>query len=177
MPASGGICERGLRGRVYGRCRSLFVVCSSIEAFLSSAAVLLCYYAFRTPGHTLYLEITRRKNWRSGTRDLYPERLCDVQAMVHFLMNRFRGAAHRADASVFEESTLIANPISGCENAGLEYASRSQHKCNDQGERRHISGESACQPAPPWPGAQRVQLALKPDHSLLRGLGIKRRPQ
>ena len=41
-------------------------------------------------------------------------------------------------ASVFEEKTFIVDPISGCENAGQEYASRRQHKCNDQGERRHI---------------------------------------
>ena len=46
----------------------------------------------------------------------------------------FRGGR----ASVFEENTFIVNPISGCENAGQEHASRRQHKCNDQGERRHV---------------------------------------
>ena len=96
MPAPGGICERGLYGRVYGRCRSLFVVCGSIEAFLSRAAVSLCCHAFRAPGHKFYLEIATQKNWRSGTRDLDPERLCGVQAMVHFLTNRFRDVDVRA---------------------------------------------------------------------------------
>ena len=40
-----------------------------------------------------------------------------------------------------------------------------------------ISGESTYQPAPPWARLQSLQLALKPDHSLLGGLGIKCRPQ
>ena len=40
-----------------------------------------------------------------------------------------------------------------------------------------ISGESAYQPAPPWARLHRRQLALKTNHSLLGGLGIKRRPQ
>jgi hypothetical protein len=97
MPAPGGICERGLCGRVYGRCRSLFVVCSSIEAFLSRAAVSLCCHPFRATGHKFYFEIATQKNWRSGTRDLDPERLCGVQAMLHFLTNRFRDVDVRAD--------------------------------------------------------------------------------
>ena len=87
-----------------------------------------------------------------------------------------RAASARSGCgSVFQENTLIVNPISGCENAGQEYASRRQHKCNDQGERRHI--KSANQPTPPWAQLQGLQLALKPDHSLLGCLGIKRRPQ
>jgi hypothetical protein len=32
MPASSGLCKRGLRGRVYGRCCSLFAVRRVIEA-------------------------------------------------------------------------------------------------------------------------------------------------
>jgi len=61
VPAPGGICERGLCGRVYGRCSSLFVLCSGIEAFLSRAAVSLCCHPFRAPGHKFYLEIAYKK--------------------------------------------------------------------------------------------------------------------
>ena len=48
-------------------------------------------------GISFYLEIATQKNWRSGTRDLDPERLCGVQAMMHFLTNRFRDVDVRAD--------------------------------------------------------------------------------
>ena len=47
-------------------------------------------------GISFYLEIATQKNWRSGTRDLDPERLCGVQAMVHFLRIRFRDVYVRA---------------------------------------------------------------------------------
>jgi len=79
-------------------------------------------------------------------------------------------------ASVFEEKTFIVDPISGCENAGQEYASRRQHKCNDQSERRHIWPISL-PAAPPWARLQGLQVAFKTGHSLLGTLGIKRRPQ
>ena len=50
-------------------------------------------------GISFYLEIATQKNWRSGTRDLDPERLCGVQAMVHFLTIRFRDVDVRADSA------------------------------------------------------------------------------
>jgi hypothetical protein len=40
-----------------------------------------------------------------------------------------------------------------------------------------ISGKSADQPTPPWARLQGLQLAFETDHSLLGGLGIKRRAQ
>ena len=45
------LCQRRFRGRLYDRCRSLFVVCGVIEAFLHWSAVFLWHasHAFRTP--------------------------------------------------------------------------------------------------------------------------------
>src|SRR6516162_9402467 len=82
-------------------------------------------------------------------------------------------------ASVFEEKTFIVDPISGCENAGQEYASRRQHKCNDQSERRHIwpislpagatmgaiagpSGRLQDGPQPPWHSGHQASPATGP---------------
>jgi hypothetical protein len=80
--------------------------------------------------------------------------------------------------SIFEEKTVVVNPVSGCENAGQEHAYRCQHKCPDQGERRHtginlpadattaatagpLTHQLAWQP-PPWLFGPQGSLAIFP---------------
>ena len=72
----------------------------------------------------------------SSTRNRRQQRFLTSLPIADRLEQLHASVARRG--SVFEEKTFIVDPISGCENAGQEYASRRQHKCNDQGERRHM---------------------------------------
>ena len=78
--------------------------------------------------------------------------------------------------SVLEGKTLIVSPISGCETLVRNTLPVGNIRAMTRVS-IVISGESAYQSAPPWPRPQGLKLAVKPDHSFLGGLCIKRRPQ